>query len=268
MCGAQISRVGVERPTTDVPVAYIHADHSPDETFPLSDVPIRGEHDETRNHGTGKHLVVSPHNRDDIAHLALVDTPDLDSLDLANRRMTEDLYRMADLIVFVTSQEKYADEIPSQALDRLGKEGKPCFFLFNKADPANTKEEIIDFFQERGIAINHERVWFTPYLPSPTLDLLAGQGEFTRFSVSFFETLQKDTSTAFLVEQRKQRIVRLNSSIDSFLALAENENKAGHKWLQQLTILFEEKSKDLFNQFETQYFCIDRTGHCIYESYT
>ncbi|MBN2539839.1 MAG: 50S ribosome-binding GTPase [Deltaproteobacteria bacterium] len=256
LCSSSISKVGMERPTTGVPVAYVHKNNPLDE-FPFPDFRITYMRDredtEADETGTGKRLIVVEHDRDELEHLILVDNPDLDSLELENRQTAEDLYRLSDVIIFVTSQEKYADEIPSQTLSRLGKEGKPSFFLFNKADPANTREEIVNFFQERGIAIHHDRVWFIPYIPSPTLDMLAGQDEFSRFSASLYETLRKDTSSAFLVEQRKQRLVRLNSSIDFFFALAENENKAGHEWLQQLSILFEEKSRDLFNQFEIHF---------------
>ena len=260
LCGAQISRVGVERPTTDVPVAYIHADHSPDETFPLSDVPIRGEHDETRNHGTGKHLVVSPHNRDDIAHLALVDTPDLDSLDLANRRMTEDLYRMADLIVFVTSQEKYADEIPSRMLSRVTREGRPYLFLFNKADPDTTREEVVAFFRKQEMDIEDNRVWLIPYTTSPSPQRLAAEESFVRFTDRFHEIVREESFLDFLADQRRFRVEQIRRSIASFLDLLEREKTAGDRWLHRLDALFEEQGRALFHQFET-HFKRDNQGH-------
>lgn len=253
LCGAQISRVGVERPTTDVPVVYIHTNHSPDETFPLSDVPNRGEQVESRNQGTSKHLVVSPHDRDDIAHLALVDTPDLDSLDLENRRMAEDLYRLADMIIFVTSQEKYADEIPSRMLGRVADEERPFFFLFNKADPESTREEIIDFFRKRGIDLDDNRVWLIPYTPVPSPQRLADGESFVHFADRFHKIVQKESSLDFLAVQRKLRVEQLRSSFEAFLDLLEREKTAGGRWLQQLDTLFEEQGRTLFHQFETRF---------------
>jgi len=260
LCGASISTVGMERPTTDVPVVYIRTKNSLDETFPFPDFPGGPENAETRNHGTGKRLIVVQHDRDEIDHLAVVDTPDLDSLDLENRRMAEDLYRLADLIIFVTSQEKYADEIPSRTLGRVEKEERPYFFLFNKADPANTGEEIIDFFRKRGLALDDKRVWFIPYMPAPSLQMFAGQEEFGRFAARFSETVRKETSRDFLSDQRNRRRAMLKRSVDSFLDLAERENTAAGRWLQQLGALFEEQGRALFHQFETR-FKRDNQGH-------
>ncbi len=257
LCGSSISKIGMERPTTGNPVVYLHKDNPLESEFPFSEFRIAHtrdrEHDEAAETGNGKGLIVVEHERDEMDHLVLVDNPDLDSLELENRRIAEDLYRLSDVIIFVTSQEKYADEIPSQTLGRLGKEDKPYFFLFNKADPANTKEEIVDFFQKRGIEINDDRIWFIPYIPASSLDRLVREDAFKGFSASFYQTLRKDSAAAFLVEQRKLRRERLNSSIDSFLAMVEDEKRAGDRWLDQLNRLFEEKSSDLFNQLETHF---------------
>ena len=260
LCGDQISRIGVERPTTDVPVVYIHATHVPDETFPLSDVPIREEPEETGNHNTRKHLVVFPHNRDDIAHLALVDTPDLDSLDLANRRMTEDLYRLADLIVFVTSQEKYADEIPSRMLSRVTREGRPYLFLFNKADPDTTREEVVAFFRKREMDIDDNRVWLIPYTTAPSPQRLAEEKAFTGFTDRFHEIVWEENFLDFLAHQRRLRVEQIRISLLSFLDLLEREKAAGDRWLERLDVLFEEQGRALFHQFET-HFKRDNQGH-------
>ena len=260
LCGAQISRVGVERPTTDIPVVYIHTTHVPDESFPLSDVPIQSEQAETRNHGTGIPLVVSPHDRHDIAHFALVDTPDLDSLDLANRRMTEDLYRLADLVVFVTSQEKYADEIPSRILDRVTREGKPYLFLFNKADPDTTREEVIAFFRKRGMALEDNRVGLIPYTTTLSPQCLAEEPSFARFTDRLREIVREENCRGFLAGQRKLRVAQITSSIAFFLDLLKREKTAGDRWLHRLDALFEEQERALFQQFET-HFKRDNQGH-------
>ncbi len=260
VCGASISTVGMERPTTNVPVVYIHTKNSLGEDFPFPGFPRSPEDAEASNHGAGKRLIVALHDRDEMDHLAVVDTPDLDSLDIENRRIAEDLYRLADLIIFVTSQEKYADEIPSRTLGRVEKERRPYFFLFNKTDPANTREEVIDFFRKRGLALDDKRVWFIPYMPAPSLQTLPGQEEFGRFAARFSETVRKETSRDFLIDQRNRRRAMLKRSVDFFLDLAEHENTAAGRWLQQLGALFEEQGRALFHQFET-HFKRDNQGH-------
>ncbi|HOO91147.1 MAG TPA: 50S ribosome-binding GTPase, partial [Syntrophales bacterium] len=256
LCGSSISRVGMERPTTAAPVVYIHENNSLD-AFPLPDFRIEyapdGEGTQTNETDNGRRLIVVTHNRDDLEHIVLVDNPDLDSLEHEHRRIAEDLDRLSDVIIFVASQEKYADEIPSRTLDRIDREGKPCFFLFNKADPAHTSEEIVDFFRQRGITINRDRLWFIPYIPTPSLHSLSGQNGFARFSECFFETLRKETSVSLLIEQKRQRRAHLKRSIDSFHGLAERENKAGERWLGRLDQLFKEQGSNLFEQFEAHF---------------
>jgi GTPase Era involved in 16S rRNA processing len=175
LCGAAISAAGMERPTTAAPVVYVHATHSLDTAFPFSN-PVSGEESALSHASTaGKEMIVFEHDRNEIDHLVMVDTPDLDSIDRENRRMAEDLYRLADLIIFVTSQEKYADEIPSRTLGRVKNEGVPYFFLFNKADPAATRDEVIDFFRNRGLAPDGDRYGFIPYTPALLFRRLSGR---------------------------------------------------------------------------------------------
>jgi len=260
LCGAAISAAGMERPTTAAPVVYVHATHSLDTAFPFSN-PVSGEESAPSHAPTaGKEMIVFEHDRNEIDHLVMVDTPDLDSVDRENRRMAEDLYRLADLIIFVTSQEKYADEIPSRTLGRVKNEGVPYFFLFNKADPAATRDEVIDFFRNRGLALDGDRVWFIPYTPAPSVQTIAGQEAFGGFAARFFETVRKETFPDFLDERRHSRRARLIDAIDSFLDLVKRENGAAERWIHQLETLFEEQGNALFRPFEA-HFKRDNQGH-------
>ena len=260
LCSATISAAGMERPTTAAPVMYVHAKHSLDNTFHFSN-PVSGEESTPSHAPTAvKGLIIFEHDRDEIDHLVMVDTPDLDSIDRENRRMAEDLYRLADLIIFVTSQEKYADEIPSRTFGRVKKEGMPYFFLFNKADPAATRDEIIDFFRNRGMELDGDRICFIPYTPAPSVQTIAGQEAFSGFAARFFETVRKETLPDFLDERRHRRRARLRHSIDSFLDLVERENGAAERWLHQIDALFEEQGSVLFRPFEA-HFKRDNEGH-------
>ena len=72
--------------------------------------------------------------------------------------MAEDLYRISDAVVFVTSQEKYADDVPYQFFLRIMQDKKPCFFLLNKMQDPLTREEVLLVLQDQGISSIMERV--------------------------------------------------------------------------------------------------------------
>src|SRR5207253_4268510 len=52
-----------------------------------------------------------PHNRPALKYKIIVDTPDLDSNDLANREKLQQLLPVADVVLYVGSQEKYHDKL-------------------------------------------------------------------------------------------------------------------------------------------------------------
>jgi len=125
LCGSNISETGVERPKTTGAIVYVHKKASWEAGFPFLEFEIKRD-----GNSSGESFTVVEHAREDISHLVLADTPDLDSLEIRNRRMAEDLYLLSDIIVFVASQEKYADEVPSRFFNRIHQEGKP-YFIFS-----------------------------------------------------------------------------------------------------------------------------------------
>jgi len=82
--------------------------------------------------------MILEHTRSEFSHLVLADTPDLDSVEVDNRQIAEDLFLLSDAVIFVTSQEKYADEVPYQFLLRVLQGQRPSFVLFNKAEERAT----------------------------------------------------------------------------------------------------------------------------------
>ena len=94
LCGEEVSEAGVERPKTEGPVLYIHESLSPAEGFPFPEIRVvfaGGAGKGKRTGGPGV-LTVITHRREDLRFLALVDTPDVDSVEIRNRTMAEDLY--------------------------------------------------------------------------------------------------------------------------------------------------------------------------------
>ena len=56
----------------------------------------------------------------------LVDVPDIDPVEHANRALADRLVEAADLCVFVTTATRYADRVPWAVLDRVRERASPC----------------------------------------------------------------------------------------------------------------------------------------------
>lgn len=89
-----IAQASFQRPTTRDPVVYYHESVRPDRLDPAL-----------------KHCRLAPHSRPNLMHKIIVDTPDLDSNDLANREKLQRILPVADVVLYVGSQEKYHDKL-------------------------------------------------------------------------------------------------------------------------------------------------------------
>src|SRR5207237_2478655 len=89
-----IAAASFQRPTTRDPVVYYHESIRPDRLDPAL-----------------KHCRLAPHNRPNLLHKIIVDTPDLDSNDLSNREKLQRILPVADVVLYVGSQEKYHDQL-------------------------------------------------------------------------------------------------------------------------------------------------------------
>jgi hypothetical protein len=94
LAGGTIAQASVTRPTTRDPVVYYHSSVRTDRLDPAL-----------------RHCRLAPHDRPALEYKVLVDTPDLDSNDLANRDKLVSLLPVADVVLYVGSQEKYHDEL-------------------------------------------------------------------------------------------------------------------------------------------------------------
>lgn len=64
--------------------------------------------------------------------LVLVDSPDFDSVELSNRQLALDLLEEADLVIFVTTVTRYADQVPWLVLERARQRGVPLLMVINR----------------------------------------------------------------------------------------------------------------------------------------
>ena len=89
--------------------------------------------------------------------LALVDAPDIDSVEHANRELADQLVEAADLCLFVTTATRYADRVPWLVLGRVRERGLPLVVVVNRLPPeADDRREVLDdverLFTEAGLA--------------------------------------------------------------------------------------------------------------------
>jgi hypothetical protein len=64
--------------------------------------------------------------------IALVDAPDVDSVEAQNRRTAEELLQAADLCLFVTTAQRYADAVPWEFLRQAKARGVPLLVVVNR----------------------------------------------------------------------------------------------------------------------------------------
>ncbi|MFB9963117.1 dynamin family protein [Sinosporangium siamense] len=209
LAGQKVSATGVRRPTTAVPVLACHPDDhewfSGDGLLPelarLTDpaAPVEGENGA---------LVVAPTER--LPHgVALLDTPDIDSVVEEHHEIAHRMLDAADLWIFVTTAARYADA-PAWRLLRLAKErGAKLAIVLSRVPP-----------RSREIVLKHFVRMLTEY----------GLGEVDRFVVdegAVSDGLLKDTQVAELRmwlaelsvdEERRAEAVQatLNGVLNSF----------------------------------------------------
>lgn len=90
--------------------------------------------------------------------IALIDSPDVDSIEHANRELTDRLAEAADLGIFVTTATRYADRVPWEVLSRARDRGLPLVVVINRmppdaADRAAVLEDVGRLLAEAGIQI-------------------------------------------------------------------------------------------------------------------
>ena len=133
IAGRPASPTGVLRPTTRVAVVLVH----PDDRQTLIDGALAGiQPDQLRFVEDGSLE----------RGLAVVDAPDIDSLEHANRELADRLVEAADLCCFVTTATRYADRVPWTVLYRAEERGLPLLVVVNRMppDPADRADVLGD----------------------------------------------------------------------------------------------------------------------------
>jgi GTPase SAR1 family protein len=250
LCGKPLSETGVERPKTSGPILYAHESCRIEEGLPFSGMEVTASRpvsdgEDKPTAGLSGHLLVLEHGREDFSHLILADTPDLDSVELLNRRVAEDLYYLADAVVFVTSQEKYADEIPYLFLLRVLKEQRLYYFFLNKAEESTTRQDVLSALQGADAPLARDRIWLLPYASAQPSLVLAHHPAFKDFRTLFLTELSKARLPVLRRKMFSYHKKRLEEKRERLIALAAGEHRAAQEWLKNLR-RFEEQSSEAF----------------------
>ncbi len=127
IAGAEVSRAGVLRPTTREAILY--ASES-DAKQILSGARLRQASTERIVHAAAPTTSTG---------VAVIDAPDIDSVERDNRVLADLLLEACDLCVFVTTATRYADMVPWQVLRRAQERGLPMVVVLNRV-PADERD--------------------------------------------------------------------------------------------------------------------------------
>ena len=239
LCGTPLSETGVERPKTTGPILYAHEACRVQEEIPFSGMQVTvrqaspGDAGPTR--GMSGRLLVLEHDREDFSHMILADTPDLDSVDPANRRVAENLYLLSDAVIFVASQEKYADELPYLFLLRVLREQRLCYFILNKAGDALSGEDVLSILRKENFSFSDDRLWLLPYALTEPAHALANDPAFLNFKTVLFKELSKGRTSEIRRKMLLWHKETLQGRLDQLTALMDKEKEAAGKWLNTLS---------------------------------
>ena len=144
IAGRAASPTGVLRPTTRTAIVLAH----PDDATVLREGALAGIPPQRLRIEVDSNVTPG---------LALVDAPDIDSVEHANRELADRLVEAADLCLFVTTATRYADRVPWQVLGRVQERGLPLVVVVNRLPPeADDRREVLDdvarLFAEAGLA--------------------------------------------------------------------------------------------------------------------
>jgi len=257
LCGRQLSETGVERPKTCGPIAYAHKNIRIEESFPFDIIQIDRRSSEDFQSlpatGTPGRLILLAHSRNDWPHLILIDTPDLDSVELENRHITEELSLMSDAIVFVTSEEKYADEVPSLFLKSVIEENKPYYFIFNKVQERFSRDDLIETYLGHNLPFDKDRIWIISYEPSNTMERIGEQSSFQNFMLTFLQELSTVKLDSLRKTQFANDVQNLKSRLDDLLCLLEEENQECQHWFHQLNDFHQKICQELIKDEKARF---------------
>ncbi|MDO5066583.1 MAG: ABC transporter [Propionibacteriaceae bacterium] len=169
LLGSVVTRSGVRRPTTTSPTLICHPlDRDWFRTGPVLPGLVRS--DEPVADSRALQIVATEQLP---AGLALLDAPDIDSVDDENRRLSRQLLGAADLWVFVTTAARYADAVAWDLLQQAAERDAVVSVVLNRCPPEATHEltsHLDQMLLDRGLKAQH--VFTVPEQEEPASGML------------------------------------------------------------------------------------------------
>lgn len=140
LVGEPLARTSVMRPCTERPFIYYHErDAQFVETGSKSSIlSVQGD-------ATLDLQVIEferrSHRFDELQDIIFIDSPDFDSLEATNRHIAHFIFQRSDLIVFVTSPARYADEAQWLYLRRAGLRNRQYWIVLNQLADTEVSED-------------------------------------------------------------------------------------------------------------------------------
>jgi len=142
----RITEIGAVRPTTRAPTVWCHPRHLQrfEDDF-LSGYSIDPE--------AVRSIQVVTSEVPLLEHLAIVDAPDFDSVVGVHREIADELLAVADVCLFVTSAQRYADAVPWEFLEKARGRALPIRYIVNRlptrVGDIDVADEILADFRKR-----------------------------------------------------------------------------------------------------------------------
>lgn len=181
LLGEEITPASIIRPTTTTPILVAH----PDDAVAVQQHPLAK---------FAKVMICDSA----ISGIALVDAPDLDTINEANQEISRRLLESADLWIFTTTAARYGDAKAWQTLELANQRGLTCAVVLNRL-PEQTKDAIVEDIRKRLITSNLAGTpLFTVADFSPMQGLLTGEAvaELKHWLVLLAQTQLSETIAA------------------------------------------------------------------------
>jgi len=150
LVGDDVSPSGVLRPTTRAPVLVCH----PDDVHWFEDDRILPGMSRTRGSSSSAGSLQLVPTEALPPGLALLDSPDIDSVVEANRALSRQLLAAADAWLFVTTAARYADAVPWELLQAARDRGTALSLVLDRVPPEAVPEvagHLRSMIAERGL---------------------------------------------------------------------------------------------------------------------
>jgi energy-coupling factor transporter ATP-binding protein EcfA2 len=211
LAGAEIASASHRRPHTDRVLIYSHEEAGVLPSLPGEDLP----------------WTLIPHRSDTIRQVLLCDLPDFDSLLGEHRERVIEFLEHLDLLVWVTSPEKYGDGRFYEFLSQVPKAEKNFIFVLNKTDLLFQDESLEQGYQQlTRLARTFQEHLHKQSIDQPRLYILAAQeallpdplspwNQFPSFRQEIFHRRDTKQVTAIKAANLDVEVQRLFSSLEA-----------------------------------------------------